>query len=132
MGKPKRTKQRAGKLTYAQQWALMIGWDNSPRSLAKTGEMRTFQTIDEAREAWFAHRDEIYRTCNVGTRSWGWWRFESEDGLDRCGADGLLYLIESGELTDGEAHQLSKWGGDLWPPAAETISTSPKRATAIC
>ena len=86
--------KRTGKLTGQQKLELMVG---SYRNSA-------FSSEEEAREAWFAHRDELCRSTNVGTRCWAWWRFEV-DGKDRVGMDAQLYLIECGELTEGEAAQ---------------------------
>ena len=60
-----------------------------------------FESEETERAAWFAHRDQFYRSGNIGTRCSGWWKFEA-DGKDRNGVEGMVYLIESGELDEAE------------------------------
>ena len=120
----RRGKRKGAPLTYTQTWDLLLGWWPDKNRGRGSGEMQSFDTLEEAREAWFAHRDEIYRTSNPGTRAWGWWAFES--GIEKkppSNGAALVYLIESGELTEGEAKHLreagERCGANYWPDGAE-------------
>jgi hypothetical protein len=114
VSKIKTKKQRySGRLTTDQKWALIIGED--PYRPA-------FKSRDEMRAAWFANRDRLYRSGNIGTRESGWWLFEA-DGKDRNGTEALVYLIECGELASDEATHLRDAGEKVspryWPAECE-------------
>lgn len=94
-----KARQRA--LTYDQRWDLLIGWARPPGTPGAS-----FASMDDARSAYFEHRDEL--VTNVGSRPSGYWWFEA-DGVDRNYRDGLAWLIEHNALRPDEVRQLAEW-----------------------
>ena len=107
----------SGRLTPAQEAALMLGQDPERPVFASGAEMR---------KAWIEHKDKL-GAANIGTRWSGFWLFEA-DGVDRMAAEGLLWLIEHDALGVGEANQLRAFGGAHWP--AEAAAAWEKRQEA--
>ena len=100
----KSLRERVGKLTLQEEFALICG-DDPDRPV--------FASEDEMREAWEVHRHEIQ--CNPGTRPFAWWRLEHPEYGDPTGPAAMVGLVELGELTEAEAEHMRKLGGAYWP-----------------
>ena len=109
-------KRRA--LKYQQHWDLVIGFRKAPGTPGAS-----FASMDEAREAYLEHQDEL--VTNAGSRPTGYWLFKA-DGVCRHYSEGLLWLAEHGEFRDDEVLQLREWGGQYWPPAVEAAYMAKK------
>ena len=85
------------RLSASQEMALWMGED--PHKPA-------FHDEEEAREAWFCHRDRLLAALGKhGRRPMAWWHFESKfswPGRDREQS----VLFEAGALTEEEAAEL--------------------------
>ena len=85
------------RLSASQEMALWLG--EAPHKPA-------FHDEEEAREAWFCHRDRLLAAWGKhGRRPMAWWRFESRfswPGRDREQS----VLFEAGALTEEEAAEL--------------------------
>lgn len=88
------------RLSASQEMALWMG--EAPHKPA-------FHDEEEAREAWFYHRDRLLAAWGKhGRRPMAWWHFESKfswPGLEREQST----LFEAGALTEEEAAELVAW-----------------------
>ena len=106
------TKAHAGRLTEAQLLYLMNGFDPIGNG--------SFNSDDEMRAAWFAHRDELmamvkdepdFESYGRDSRPWAWFKFEAKlprqksRDPERVKFDlpetDLEYLQRLGELPEG-------------------------------
>src|SRR5262245_35176386 len=88
------------RLSHCEEMALWSGED--PHRPA-------FHDEDEAREAWFCHRDRLLAVLGKhGRRPMAWWHFEA--GFPWPGRDReQSVLFEAGVLTEEEASELVAW-----------------------
>ena len=88
------------RLSHSQEMALWMG---------EVPQKPAFRDEEEAREAWFYHRDRLLAALGRhGRRPMAWWHFESKlswPGYDRQQS----VLFEAGVLTEEEAAELVAW-----------------------
>ena len=72
-------------------------------------------TEDQLRRGWRVHGRELTEHLRghdrPGLRPWGFWRFEAErPGLDKNYVDGVVYLAETGDLSERERMVIAERG----------------------
>ena len=110
MAKMKRIgKAKSGELTFPKEMDLVIG----------TGKKMDQESLDEMRELWECHRDEVMAAhARVGSRPHAWWLFDS--GLGHDPGNDLLALIKMGEISEADVEYLrAQPGKAYWDDHAE-------------
>jgi len=122
---PRRARTTAARgLTWRQRWELVYDWGGQhARDVIHPGVVcdgigcwSKFDSEVDREAAWFAMRDELLHTLNVGCRPAAFWYYEAESLCDHeppCPkwprpADQLAWLVEHGQATARERRMSAK------------------------